>query len=518
MIHATIEGKICTKYERIERLQNNRYYQSAPKSYVTNKDAEELCIALAKEFESYNNTTETQLEPSKANALIIVADNEFGVSKCVCTTLKPELLPYPELYDVDGCSGFISKYMEYEPLHDPCQPPMCLPSPSQVLSWGIGDCFDLSVLLASFLIGSGYDAYVVYGVAPKWICTRDRSHSTSRFKMMKTNVEARHGDLTDVRETVEELKSLFGEKPLYEDQDEIGQCNVIIEEDPLHDKRIHCWVAVKGNLRSQPGTPDIFVEPSTGDHYGIQNGEHPYLKIFALWNNRNYWVNKDNCYRANRLNLDCGDTWESVFLNTSSTSDEATQEVTRKPFDPPFSWVQSLTIPKDSYFIRYQPNGHKVEYLSDKKVEYFSEGVHRQGLVERITTYNDRNMIQIDCCVEHFGKKRTDHLLRRIRLPMHLSFHEIYSPRHSCSLSQWIEKYGQRRIIKFRQKGRADGLVSHDELFGKKLVHTYMGRRDRLYERISYLEVFRGNKEKHKGLFIIATSDGSQNVNVTKIM
>jgi hypothetical protein len=47
----------------------------------------------------------------------------------------------------------------------------------QVLKWGAGDSFDLSVLLASYLIGVGYDAYVVYGYAPAWICLRDQTHT-----------------------------------------------------------------------------------------------------------------------------------------------------------------------------------------------------------------------------------------------------------------------------------------------------------------------------------------------------
>lgn len=39
--------------------------------------------------------------------------------------------------------------------------------------WQRGDCFDMSILLASLLIGYGYDAYVVYGRAPKFITTKD---------------------------------------------------------------------------------------------------------------------------------------------------------------------------------------------------------------------------------------------------------------------------------------------------------------------------------------------------------
>ena len=38
--------------------------------------------------------------------------------------------------------------------------------------------FDFSMLLASFLLGAGYDAYVVYGYAPRWITLRDQAKTT----------------------------------------------------------------------------------------------------------------------------------------------------------------------------------------------------------------------------------------------------------------------------------------------------------------------------------------------------
>ncbi len=50
-----------------------------------------------------------------------------------------------------------------------------MPSPANVLDWQQGDSFDFSVVLCSLLIGAGYDAYCVYGAAPKYITTKDES-------------------------------------------------------------------------------------------------------------------------------------------------------------------------------------------------------------------------------------------------------------------------------------------------------------------------------------------------------
>ena len=46
-----------------------------------------------------------------------------------------------------------------------------------MLDWGVGDSFDFATLLASFLLGAGYDAYVVHGYAPKYICECDQSQT-----------------------------------------------------------------------------------------------------------------------------------------------------------------------------------------------------------------------------------------------------------------------------------------------------------------------------------------------------
>jgi len=53
--------------------------------------------------------------------------------------------------------------------------PETIPSPANVLEWQAGDCFDFAITLCSLLLGTGYDAYVVYGTAPKCITTKDES-------------------------------------------------------------------------------------------------------------------------------------------------------------------------------------------------------------------------------------------------------------------------------------------------------------------------------------------------------
>jgi len=46
-------------------------------------------------------------------------------------------------------------------------------SPATTLKTQTANCFELAILLVSFLIGCGYNAFVVYGYATKIVCNND---------------------------------------------------------------------------------------------------------------------------------------------------------------------------------------------------------------------------------------------------------------------------------------------------------------------------------------------------------
>jgi hypothetical protein len=68
-----------------------------------------------------------------------------------------------ELYNYEVCAKYLSYFISYEQLDPPDKFPLVIPSPNNVSRWQKGDCFDLSILLCSLLIGVGYDAYCIYG-------------------------------------------------------------------------------------------------------------------------------------------------------------------------------------------------------------------------------------------------------------------------------------------------------------------------------------------------------------------
>jgi len=85
----------------------------------------------------------------------------------------------------------VADFLEYEELHIPNKFPEIIPSPANVLNWQAGDAFDFSIVLCSLLIGCGYDAYVVYGTAPKVITTKDESLMSCPFSLEINDLEDR---------------------------------------------------------------------------------------------------------------------------------------------------------------------------------------------------------------------------------------------------------------------------------------------------------------------------------------
>jgi hypothetical protein len=142
-----------------------------PRSYTENTSKEELVLEHVNEY-----ATQFKIIYDPTRELLLAPQNECGKKKFICTTIRPTKLPYTELYDYQGCAKFVADYLEYEELAEPNRLPEIIPSPANVLDrWQTGDSFDFAIVLCSLLIGTGYDAYVVYGTAPKEITTKDQS-------------------------------------------------------------------------------------------------------------------------------------------------------------------------------------------------------------------------------------------------------------------------------------------------------------------------------------------------------
>lgn len=141
-----------------------------PSTYISVSAREELLLNYIANFE----TTFLTLNPSRKQ-LLLAPHNECGVRKFLPTTLRPAILADPTLCDARFLAKFVANSVTYEALEHPHLPPEYIVSPQTVLEWQAGDCFELSILLASLLIGAGYNAYVCIGYADKFL-TEQQTH------------------------------------------------------------------------------------------------------------------------------------------------------------------------------------------------------------------------------------------------------------------------------------------------------------------------------------------------------
>lgn len=257
----------------------------------------------------------------------------------------------------------MAEFITYESLENPLDFPSRLPSPSAVLEWQAGDCLDVANVLASLLIGVGYDAYVVVGYAPRSFTLNDQSHlechwfaeteailaakiAAAKAAAAKKAAEAAaKAALKYVVRKAVVLESQFvkdmeakrheAPPPLTEEQIEIEQImaaraereaagadtEIDLEDvrDPLRGHRVHAWVLLRAGKRDLPET--FFIEPAMGRKFPVDRC--PYEGIEFLWNHRNFWLNVQRdyvggvpgCRVDSNISFDLDDhaSWEPVM-------------------------------------------------------------------------------------------------------------------------------------------------------------------------------------------------------------
>lgn len=260
-------------------------------------------------------------------------------------TLRPTKTTHLELYDLENIAKFSSEFFKYEILDNVLHPPEHVVSPTSTIGWQIGDSFDIAMVTVSLLLGTGYDAYVVIGYAPKDIVFNDQSHtilkieednnkdiSTSTFNnnthlinndvknyiiKEKKEIEFLKEDLInyihDDNDTCNSKESMTSdENEDYESDDRESEMGT------EKNKCVHAWVLIVPALRDVVEMK--FLEPSTGTIYGVKDS--PYEGIEFIFNHKNYWIcqqmpglHSDARADPKSISYDLNDTdkWEPVF-------------------------------------------------------------------------------------------------------------------------------------------------------------------------------------------------------------
>ncbi|CCW61295.1 unnamed protein product [Phytomonas sp. EM1] len=344
----------------------------------------------------------------------------------ICTFIRPSILRYDELYDMEKCAQFISGYMRYEPLYQSENYtdnqndiveniPTQVVSPKTALMWQTGNCLEMSIVLVSLLCGSGYNAFVVVGYADPVLCLND--HSMNAFDENFPEINIDDDDSDAPLEEDSDYIDLVKQRPVLRNIDDPDPDVPSDEDEPLENRSghpeanksvstpsirpLHCWVMVLRGGRKDLKNP-TFIETATGKLIPLLEADQYYLGIESVFNNKNYYVNMKPESPISSLSIDLRDLseWESLIptQNESDANDLAgsalSSTLVRRAFQDlaqdtmnltqsveafsrcnisiPSSWVKELTITPQQYISRYPGNCKEFKY-SNATVRLFAE-------------------------------------------------------------------------------------------------------------------------------------------------
>jgi len=491
------------------------------KSYTSNTEKEKTILSYCQNFHRQFVHLYRDRRP-----VLLSPPNEFSVEKFICTTIRPSLLPYKELYDYYGCAEFVADYLNFEPLNPAIDLPAIIPSSTTVLRKQKGNCFDYSILLCSLLIGAGYDAYCISGYANKETTLMNQSREICPYLEKKDKTEEKKTEKEHRKYTVKppkDLSSKFEKKMATKAQEEEGaierkrleEHQAKIEElerppvDKLHGLRVHSWVMVLSGKREVPES--FFIEALTGCPKALD--DPCYLGIESVWNHNNLWINMQSCSQGTKnLSYDLGDVskWEYMLLNTDKPVlalptlsvdpldvDEDEEEENEPAVDLPPSWVDEIQISPKEFQTRY-PNGKKTILYKKAKLEKFADYLNRDGLVTRLSIYTDSEMKNLQEVKEYY-KNREDKLDTRTHVIATGQIIESFIPGRQLSLrehSYMASSPGpeSERKMLFYSNARVDGLVKREET--ALSMTEYFENRD---DFLSYRHAIFGKRVKKFG-------------------
>ncbi len=372
---------------------------SLPDGYKKNSDKERLYLWAADNFIRQIQHKYPTLKP-----LCLTSKNECGTDKLAMTFIRPTILPYAHLFGLDNCAKFISDFLFYEPKEYTGM----LWSPTYVLATQIGNSLELSNILASFLLGFGFRAYVVAGWVESSVSKMNRSQEKCPFLMKESKSEEKDASHLGTKYTPKkppELKSkyvqylhklktdaLSGKRPLpilHQDlfpSEEKEDVDLILDQEQ-EDHFFHAWVYV--DISDEVG---FFLEATTGERHPLDHSA--YKSINSLWNHENYWLNNEtNEEWKNAKSLELTDTskWIKFVCDMELPAKKEGQQESDSPkrlLNNLHSWLMELVIPRDCFELMYRL-GQKTSEFKNVNVEFFAPYLLKDGMVQRVTQVKD---------------------------------------------------------------------------------------------------------------------------------
>ncbi|KAG5487107.1 hypothetical protein LSCM1_07779 [Leishmania martiniquensis] len=550
---------------RASRLQSFLRSPDIPVSFYTNTTIDDNVLAVAKQFDILYQKYFPDRKP-----LFLSPNNECQRPKVICSFVRPTSLPYDQLFDLEGCCQFVADYMRYEPLYDASvyddeyddiveQLPRQIVSPATALEWQVGNCFEISLVLASFLIGANFNAYVVIGTATKAVCLSDQRNIMWKGEIPQeaNSDDEAEDDLPKNNPYIALIPEKLTLRPTTDPDPELVSRKSSTTLSPgdyakasdTQDvpsgivRPIHSWVLVlPGGRRSL--SKAAFVEPSTGQLIPLSASDNYYTSVEALFNHQDYYVNMRPEAPVSHLSPDLADggQWESLFSYANPSDDEldslaGTVSATRRAFTNdlaatmaattittaeasesskgrrmyiPNLWSNELTLTRQQYESRY-PAGYK-------------EITYANAVVRRYAPYSesDYRILEVVVPDAEYAELHETHILyahradklRRTSVfpssaPQSSSLKESSILSSNSSLSLAKAAGGPRKIVEWYEKGRmhntaVEGLREFIYEPGKQRIMKFYwrARRDGLYCRTELLydaNTLRKVKEFYKG-------------------
>ncbi|KAJ8714171.1 hypothetical protein PYW08_007791 [Mythimna loreyi] len=374
--------------------------------------------------------------------------------------------------------------------------------------------FELAHVLVSWLIGGGYDAYVVVGCAKRDVCMAIRYRTECPEIPDETVIEEVPPEpeeepryklvpLPDLTSKYVVEMAIKEEERKQKELDKIKneRLKKIAElEKPPPDEidgwRTHAWILVVPPFMGieEP----FFIEPSEGNGYPLNAPQYQHVE--SVYNNENYYVNiqKETEEGPGALSYDFTDLdcWEHLLAGEPyyrrqlvgiDTSDKKTAVETEKHLDMPASWVEKLDITADDYEQRY-PGSHKVIHYKKVLLDKFAPYSQRDGIIKRIRIYQDYALNELLTTYEWYKQRedkmltvKIDHTTRMVREIFGIG-RKDHLLKHEYSLDAPVGSVEGNRVLEFNYYPRLDHLT--------KLVCTplifeeyYTDRADRLESR-----------------------------------
>ncbi|XP_014610461.1 PREDICTED: dynein regulatory complex subunit 7 isoform X2 [Polistes canadensis] len=398
--------------------------------------------------------------------------------------------------------------------------PTTLRSPTWLINFRRGNSFECATFLTSLLLGQGYNAFVVFGYASREQVQCDRTRITCPYlpKAEPKIIEEEHAiNLTYKLKPPADFRSKFllkmdaREKLKFEtaiQEEEEKQAKIIMElekprPDKYHGHRVHAWVVVLPAINDTKGKQiknPFFIESSSGEMYDLNDPQTNllYLGVESIWNDENYWINiQEDSIGCDKINWDLTSTklWEHLLPGEPWTmrgiEDDLIEEDIKieqeKHLDMPASYVNEIFINSLDYERRY-PQAHKTKFYKKVKVDLYSPYVQLDGLIEKITIYDD---YEYTVPIEIYEKytNRNDQLVQSQRNLNTNYVTDFYKrgrvdacKEHCFYMNDDNSSMYNERILHFYDVIRLDGL-SEIYVHPLRLTQYYSNREDFLYYR-----------------------------------